>query len=112
MGPGGPYTFHLYGTFQCLSKSISLRFSRISPRHTSPEAWLSLVQLLTMTGSSSLSERSNASRVISLADCWSHGSSTGSPAHSPANRESCSLLLYQAPGSSATTMTRPPRTPV
>ena len=71
--------------------AIVLRPVVSGPRRTSPLACEILVTVRRNTGSSSDSDSSNASLVMSFASCWSMGSRQGISAYMARVRVSCSV---------------------
>ena len=74
--------------------------------------WSTLVVARKKTGVPYFSEKSNASWIISYASATEHGSKTGTLENMPKVRVSCSVCEEIGPGSSATSTTMPPFTPM
>ncbi len=83
-----------------------------APRRTTLRVCDSRVVLRIITGVSKRSLSSKAKRVNSSASCASDGSRQGTMASRQNSRVSCSFCELWMPGSSHTTMTRPPFTPI
>ena len=75
------------------------------------QPWSTRVVGRRMTGVLYRSDSSKAARVMAYASSGVAGSKTGTWANCANWRLSCSVWLLMGPGSSATTTTRPPRTP-
>ena len=82
------------------------------PSRTTLRVCDSRVVLRMITGVSNRSLNSKAKRVNSSASCASDGSRQGTMARRQNSRVSCSFCELWMPGSSHTTMTRPPFTPI
>ena len=87
-------------------------FREVSGYSTIVLLWAILVVVLIINGIDHLREYSKASLVKSYASCESAGSRTGSPPAKARERVSCSFWLEAMPGSSATTATIAPCTPL
>ena len=84
----------------------------MGPRETSLLMWLSLVTVLSITGSPSRSESSNPTRVRSFASWGLLGSRTGTQFCFASQRLSCSVRLLCWEGSSVEMKTSPAFTPL